>query len=129
MKKQNYSTLTSYLSKTKRIQISTVCITLTFQYSVKIALKIMFFILIIFPDIWWRKEIFWPYLLSIPFSLIAWKKDTIKAFTRFLKEENHDTFYQSFSFRGCNIIYTNKKAKWKRSHGFLFHGSMTRSLR
>lgn len=52
MKKQNHSTLTSYLSKTKRIQISTVCITLTSQYSVKTALKIMFFILIIFPDIW-----------------------------------------------------------------------------
>jgi hypothetical protein len=51
MKKQNHSTMTSYLSKTK-IQISTVCIIHTSQYSVKIVLKIMIFILIIFPDIW-----------------------------------------------------------------------------
>lgn len=129
MKKQNHSTMTSYLLNKKRIQISTVCIIHTSQYSVKIVLKIMIFILIIFPDIWWRKETFWPYLLSIPFSYGMDKKETIKAFTRFLKEENNDVFYQSFSFRGCNIIYTNKKEKWKRSHGFPFHGSMTRSLR
>ena len=52
------------------------------------------------------------------FSYSMEKKDTIKAFTRFLKEENHDTFYQSFSFRGCNIIYTNKKGEVKEISWF-----------
>ncbi|EEV6629837.1 hypothetical protein EJE58_23815, partial [Escherichia coli] len=54
------------------------------------------------------------------FSYSMEKKDTIKAFTRFLKEENHDTFYQSFSFRGCNIIYTNKKGEVKEISWFSF---------
>ena len=52
MKKQNYSTLTSYLSKTKKNTDLYRLYNPHFSIFCKIALKIMFFILIIFPDIW-----------------------------------------------------------------------------
>ncbi len=75
----------------------------------------MFFILIIFSrHMVTERNILTIFAIHTFFSYSMEKKDTIKAFTRFLKEENHDTFYQSFSFRGCNIIYTNKKRRSER---------------
>ena len=119
MKKQNYSTLTSYLSKTKKNTDLYRLYNPHFSIFCKNSIEDHVFYLNYFSrHMVTERNILTIFAIHTFFSYSMEKKDTIKAFTRFLKEENHDTFYQSFSFRGCNIIYTNKKGEVKEISWF-----------
>ncbi|EBH2485220.1 hypothetical protein F8569_22420 [Salmonella enterica] len=48
------------------------------------------------------------------------KKETIKSFVHFLRNANHEIFNNAFQFRGCNIIYQNKKREVKEISWFSF---------
>lgn len=121
MKKQNHSTMTSYLSKTKKNtdlyrlynpHLSVFCKNSTEDHD--------FYLNYFSRHMVTERNILTIFAIHTFFSYGMDKKETIKAFTRFLKEENKDVFYQSFSFRGCNIIYTNKKGEVKEISWFSF---------
>ena len=121
MKKQNYSTLTSYLSKTKKNTDLYRLYNPHFSIFCKNSIEDHVFYLNYFSrHMVTERNILTIFAIHTFFSYSMEKKDTIKAFTRFLKEENHDTFYQSFSFRGCNIIYTNNNGEVQEISGFSF---------
>ena len=54
------------------------------------------------------------------FSYGMAKKETFKDFILFLKNINTVVFQKSFSFRGCNVIYLNKKREQKELSWFTF---------
>lgn len=113
MKKQNYSTLTSYLSKTKKNTDLYRLYNPHFSIFCKNSIEDHVFYLNYFSrHMVTERNILTIFAIHTFFSYSMEKKDTIKAFTRFLKEENHDTFYQSFSFRWLQYhLHKQKRTK------------------
>lgn len=119
MKKPNYSSLTNYLTRTKKNADLYRLYNPEFATYGKTANEEQAFYLCYFS----RHRITQRNILTL-FSIHTFlsynmsKKETIKSFVHFLRNTNHDTFNNVFQFRGCNIIYQNKKKEVKEISWF-----------
>lgn len=127
MKKQNYSTFTSYLSKThKNVDLyrlynphfTSFCKSYTYDHD--------FYLTYFSRHMITERNILTIFSIYTHFSYGMTKKETIRDFILFLKKINSVVFWKSFSFRGCNVIYFNKNENKKKYHGLPFHESMTK---
>ncbi len=121
MKKQNYPTLTNYLAKTNKNVDLYRLYNPHFSLFGKTCNEEQIFYCCYFS----RHMITERNILTL-FSIHTFlfynisKKETIKSFSNFLKYANHDVFNNAFKFRGCNIIYQNKKREVKEISWFSF---------
>ncbi|CAM7646542.1 hypothetical protein RRF99_13450 [Escherichia coli] len=121
MKKQNYSTFTSYLSKThKNVDLyrlynphfSSFCKSYSYDHD--------FYLTYFSRHMITERNILTIFSIYAHFSYGMTKKETIKDFILFLKNINSVVFWKSFSFRGCNVIYLDKKREQKEISWFTF---------
>ncbi|EAW4374436.1 hypothetical protein M9288_000652 [Salmonella enterica] len=121
MKKHNYPTLTNYLAKTKK---NTDLYRLyNPQFSVfgkPVSEEQDFYFCYFSRHMITERNILTLFSIHTFLSYNISKKETIKSFVHFLRNANHDTFNNAFQFRGCNIIYQNKKKEVKEISWFSF---------
>ncbi len=121
MKKQNYPTLTNYLAKTKKNADLYRLYNPQFSVFSKTANEEQDFYFCYFSrHMITQRNILTLFSIHTFLSYNASKKETIKSFVNFLKKTNRDTFNKAFQFRGCNIIYQNKKREVKEISWFSF---------
>lgn len=121
MKKYNYPTLTNYLSKTKKNADLYRLYNPNFSVLSKTYNEEQDFYLCYFSrHMITERNILTLFSIHTFLSYSEDKKKTIKAFICFLKKANIETFNNAFRFRGCNIIYTNKKREVKEISWFSF---------
>ncbi|ECC9869918.1 hypothetical protein CIE86_07495 [Salmonella enterica subsp. enterica serovar Panama] len=121
MKKQNHSTLTNYLAKTNKN--ADLYRLYNPQHSVfsKTANEEQDFYFCYFSrHMITQRNILTLFSIHTFLSYNISKKETIKSFVHFLRNVNRDTFNNAFQFRGCNIIYQNKKREVKEISWFSF---------
>ncbi|MES3269325.1 hypothetical protein [Klebsiella aerogenes] len=121
MKKQNYPTLTNYLSKTKKN--SDLYRLYNPQFSVfgkTVNEEQDFYFCYFSRHMITERNILTLFSIHTFLSYNVSKNETIKSFTHFLRNANNDTFNNAFQFRGCNIIYKNKKKEIKEISWFSF---------
>lgn len=127
MKKQNYATFTSYLSKThKNVDLyrlynphfSSFCKSYTYDHD--------FYLTYFSRHMITERNILTISSIYTHFSYGMTKKETIRDFILFLKNINSVVFWKSLSFRGCNVIILTKSENKKKYHGLPFHESMTK---
>ena len=121
MKKQNYPTLTNYLAKTKKNADLYRLYNPQFSVFSKTANEKQDFYFCYFSrHMITQRNILTLFSIHTFISYNISKKETIKSFVHFLRNANHDTFNNAFQFRGCNIIYQNKKREVKEISWFSF---------
>ena len=121
MKKQNYPTLTNYLARTKKNADLYRLYNPQFSEFSKTASEEQDFYFCYFSrHMITKRNILTLFSIHTFLSYNISKKETIKSFVHFLRNANHDTFNDAFQFRGCNIIYRNKKREVKEISWFSF---------
>ncbi|MFV7495845.1 hypothetical protein ACNPM9_12120 [Klebsiella michiganensis] len=121
MKKQNYPTLTNYLAKTKKN--ADLYRLYNPQFSIfgkPVSEEQDFYFCYFSRHMITERNILTLFSIHTFLSYNVSKKETIKSFVHFLKKANHDTFNNAFQFRGCNIIYQNKKREFMEISWFSF---------
>ncbi|EBA1657372.1 hypothetical protein BAB42_11980 [Salmonella enterica subsp. enterica serovar Poano] len=121
MKKHNYPTLTNYLAKTKKNTDLYRLYNPQFSAFIKTVDEEQDFYFCYFSrHMITGRNILTLFSIHTFFSYNISKKETIKSFTQFLRNTNHNIFNNAFQFRGCNIIYRNKKREIKEISWFSF---------
>ncbi len=121
MKKYNYPTITNYLTKTKKNADLYRLYNPQFSVFGKAVNEEKDFYFCYFSrHMITQRNILTIFSIYTFFSYKLNKKETIKSFVHFLRKANHDTFNNAFQFRGCNIIYQNKKREVKEISWFSF---------
>ena len=121
MKKHNYPTLTNYLAKTKKNVDLYRLYNPQFSVFSKTANEEQSFYFCYFSrHMITQRNILTLFSIHTFLSYNISKKETIKSFVNFLRNANHGSFNNAFKFRGCNIIYHNKKREVKEISWFSF---------
>lgn len=121
MKKYNYPTLTNHLAKTKKNADLYRLYNPQFSVFGKLVSEEQDFYFCYFSiHMITERNILTLFSIHTFLSYNVSKKETIKSFVHFLRNANHGTFNNVFQFRGCNIIYQNKKREVKEISWFSF---------
>lgn len=119
MKKQNYPTLTNYLAKTrKNADLYRLYNPQLSVFGKPVSEEQDFYFCYFSRHMITHRNILTLFSIHTFLSYNRSKKETIKSFVHFLRNANHDTFNNVFQFRGCNIIYQNKKREVKEISWF-----------
>lgn len=114
MKKHNYPTLTNYLAKTKKnVDLYRLYNPQFSVFGKPVSEEQDFYFCYFSRHMITQRNILTLFSIHTFLSYNISKKETIKSFVHFLRNANHDTFNNAFQFRGCNIIYQNKKREVK----------------
>lgn len=121
MKKYNPPTLTNYLAKTKKnVDLYRLYNPQLSVFSKTVIEEQDFYFCYFSRHMITERNILTLFSIHTFLSYNVSKKETIKIFVHFLKNANHNSFHNAFKFRGCNIIYQNKKRAFKAISWFSF---------
>ncbi|HBH6935229.1 TPA: hypothetical protein KUN31_004703 [Enterobacter cloacae] len=121
MKKHNHPTLTNYLAKTKKnVDLYRLYNPQFSVFGKTVSEEQDFYFCYFSRHMITQRNILTLFSIHTFLSYNISKKETIKSFVHFLRNANHDAFNNAFQFRGCNIIYQNKKREVKEISWFSF---------